>query len=88
MVTGSVEENYATFFEKITSLNGKHGPFDVLLCTGNFFSKETSDSDINDLLLGKVKGKKIDQYYFYNMHIYVYLHCFDTSIYINIYTYF
>ncbi|CAO3652568.1 unnamed protein product [Cunninghamella blakesleeana] len=55
LVTGLVEGNYVTFFEKIASLNDKHGPFDVLLCTGNFFSKETTDSDISDLLLGKVK---------------------------------
>ncbi|KAI8811766.1 CwfJ C-terminus 1-domain-containing protein-like protein [Cladochytrium replicatum] len=37
LVTGAVRGNYKAFFAKITSIHAKHGPFELLLCTGDFF---------------------------------------------------
>jgi hypothetical protein len=56
LVTGSVEGHFTDFFDKIASTNEKYGPFDMLLCTGNFFATDTP-STTDDLIHGKVKGK-------------------------------
>lgn len=59
LVSGSVEGQFSDFFEKIAATNSKHGPFDVLLCTGNFFATDAaSSSSLDDLVSGKVTGNK------------------------------
>lgn len=35
-------------------MNDKHGPFDILFCTGNFFGRETPMETIDDLLENKL----------------------------------
>ncbi|KAI8811307.1 CwfJ C-terminus 1-domain-containing protein-like protein [Cladochytrium replicatum] len=37
LVTGAVRGNYKAFFSKVASIHAKHGPFELLLCTGDFF---------------------------------------------------
>lgn len=51
-------------FTKVKSIDAKHGKFDFVLCTGDFFGppKATSDAmDVEDetvqLLNGKIEGK-------------------------------
>lgn len=39
LVCGDVKGNFKTLFTKIDGINKKSGPFDFLLCVGNFFSK-------------------------------------------------
>lgn len=40
LVCGDVEGNFKFFFSKVEAINKKNGPFDFLLCIGNFFGKE------------------------------------------------
>ncbi|KAG0171603.1 hypothetical protein DFQ29_008756 [Apophysomyces sp. BC1021] len=54
LVTGSVHGKFSEFFAKAQSIHEKHGPFDALLCTGDFFGKDSSESEINDLVNGKI----------------------------------
>jgi hypothetical protein len=58
LVSGSVEGQFSDFFEKIATTNSKHGPFDILLCTGNFFATDSASSSFDDLVSGKVTGNK------------------------------
>ncbi|KAI8373000.1 CwfJ C-terminus 1-domain-containing protein-like protein [Radiomyces spectabilis] len=53
LVTGSVNGRFTELFDKAKTINNKYGPFDVLLCTGNFFN-ETSDIETNALLQGVI----------------------------------
>lgn len=42
---------------KVATINSKHGPFDILFCTGNFFDKETSQELIDEILENKLDCK-------------------------------
>jgi len=48
-------------FTKLKALDAKHGKFDFVLCTGDFFGlvKETytDDDEVSRLLDGKLEGK-------------------------------
>ncbi|KAF9161485.1 hypothetical protein DFQ26_004506 [Actinomortierella ambigua] len=53
LAVGSANGDLATLVSKVTTIHSKHGPFDMLFCTGNFFGTETSDELVSDLLAGK-----------------------------------
>ncbi|KAG0242454.1 hypothetical protein BGW41_004183 [Actinomortierella wolfii] len=53
LAVGSANGDLATLVAKVTTIHSKHGPFDMLFCTGNFFGTETSDELVRDLLAGK-----------------------------------
>ena len=55
-MTGSTNGKFADMFNKVKTIHEKYGPFDVHLCTGNFFAPETEESTINDLLSNKIDG--------------------------------
>lgn len=40
LTCGSVNGNFSKFFKKISSIQKKNGPFEMVLCCGNFFSDE------------------------------------------------
>ena len=43
LISGDVEGRFKSFFSKIDIINKKNGPFEFLLCTGNFFGKKNSE---------------------------------------------
>ena len=55
-MVGSANGKFTELFSKVKSINAKHGPFDVLLCTGNFFGKEVTNSDLEKLLNNEIEG--------------------------------
>ncbi|CAO3688330.1 unnamed protein product [Umbelopsis ramanniana] len=55
LVVGSANGKFTELFSKVKSMNAKHGPFDVLLCTGNFFGKEVTNSDLEKLLNNEIE---------------------------------
>jgi len=40
LVCGSVDGKFSKFFKKVSSLNKKNGPFEMVICTGNFFTNQ------------------------------------------------
>jgi len=46
-------------FAKAKQIHEKYGPFDVHLCTGNFFGPDTSDEDIQELISDKIDGRNL-----------------------------
>ncbi|GFU28835.1 CWF19-like protein 1 [Nephila pilipes] len=52
LVCGDVEGNFKTLFTKIGTLHQKKGPFEYLLCVGNFFG--SSDDEWKDIKAGKI----------------------------------
>lgn len=57
LVTGSTNGKFKDLFTKAKQIHEKYGPFDVHLCTGNFFSSETTEEDIQELISDKIEGK-------------------------------
>ncbi|EAU88727.2 nuclear protein [Coprinopsis cinerea okayama7 len=45
LTVGSAVGSISQLFAKVRGINAKHGPFDLLLCTGDFFGPVTSDED-------------------------------------------
>ncbi|PVU90812.1 hypothetical protein BB559_004422 [Furculomyces boomerangus] len=54
LAVGSVNGKFQSFFEKITKINQKNGPFDVLLVTGEFFG-DSEDIEVKNLVSGNIK---------------------------------
>ena len=40
LVAGSVKGQYEKFFKRVSDVNRKAGPFDLLLCVGDFFGDD------------------------------------------------
>lgn len=59
LVTGSTNGKFKDLFTKAKQIHEKYGPFDVHLCTGNFFGPDTSEEDIQELISDKIDGKKL-----------------------------
>ncbi|KAJ1922316.1 hypothetical protein H4219_000178 [Mycoemilia scoparia] len=56
LVTGSVNGAIGEFFRKIDKLNGKNGPFDLLLIAGDLFDESGDDTEeVKELLGGSIK---------------------------------
>ncbi|GBN36586.1 CWF19-like protein 1 [Araneus ventricosus] len=51
LVCGDVEGHFKTLFAKVGTLHQKKGPFEYLLCVGNFFG--TNDDEWKDVKTGK-----------------------------------
>lgn len=45
LICGDVNGNFNSLFSRVESIDKKSGPFDVLLCTGNFFGDDNSQLD-------------------------------------------
>lgn len=45
MVCGDVEGRFNTLFNRVETINSKSGPFEMLLCVGNFFGINNSQFD-------------------------------------------
>ncbi|XP_032680222.1 CWF19-like protein 1 [Odontomachus brunneus] len=43
LICGDVEGNFNFLFSKVDAINKKSGPFDFLLCVGNFFGKDNTE---------------------------------------------
>ncbi|XP_070515597.1 CWF19-like protein 1 isoform X2 [Cardiocondyla obscurior] len=43
LLCGDVEGNFKFLFSKVNAINKKSGPFDFLLCVGNFFGEDNSE---------------------------------------------
>ncbi|KAJ3039402.1 hypothetical protein HDV00_012278 [Rhizophlyctis rosea] len=54
LVTGSFNGQLKQGLAKVASFNKKAGPFDMLLCTGDFFGKASSE-DVDALVGGRLK---------------------------------
>ncbi|KAJ3015677.1 hypothetical protein HKX48_004433 [Thoreauomyces humboldtii] len=55
LAVGSLNGNFKLAFTKIAALNAKHGPFDMLLCAGDFFGPQGHlDADVEALLAGNI----------------------------------
>ncbi|KAJ3056074.1 hypothetical protein HK097_008202 [Rhizophlyctis rosea] len=54
LTVGSLNGRFKEALTKIAGINKKHGPFDLLLCTGDFFGPTVTD-DIQALLTGQIK---------------------------------
>lgn len=58
-MTGSVNGQFRQVFDKIKTIHEKYGPFDVLLCVGDFFGQDLTDSQLQDLLSDRIDSKLI-----------------------------
>ncbi|XP_026320616.1 CWF19-like protein 1 [Hyposmocoma kahamanoa] len=45
LICGDVNGNFNSLFSRVETINKKSGPFDVLLCVGNFFGDDNSQLD-------------------------------------------
>ncbi|KAF9547374.1 GPI inositol deacylase [Mortierella hygrophila] len=54
LVVGSANGDLRNLCAKVGTMQAKHGPFDILFCTGNFFSPETPIEVIDELLENKL----------------------------------
>ncbi|KAG0050731.1 hypothetical protein BGZ83_004478 [Gryganskiella cystojenkinii] len=54
LVVGSANGDLKNLCAKVGTINSKHGPFDILFCTGNFFAKETPIETIDELMENKL----------------------------------
>jgi hypothetical protein len=54
LVTGSTNGKFKELFTKAKQIHEKYGPFDVHLCTGNFFAEDTSEEVIQELISDKI----------------------------------
>jgi hypothetical protein len=53
-VVGSANGDLRNLCAKVGTMQAKHGPFDILFCTGNFFAQETPIEVIDELLENKL----------------------------------
>ncbi|KAK3847338.1 MAG: CwfJ C-terminus 1-domain-containing protein-like protein [Linnemannia gamsii] len=54
LVVGSANGDLRNLCAKVGTMQAKHGPFDILFCTGNFFAQETPIEVIDELLEDKL----------------------------------
>ncbi len=54
LVAGDVEGQYDALFSRVQTINKKSGPFDMLLCVGDFFSHD--ESLLEDYKISEKKG--------------------------------
>ncbi|KAL8597581.1 hypothetical protein ACOMHN_001512 [Nucella lapillus] len=72
MVSGDVEGNITQLYTRFNKANKKTGPFDLLLCAGDFFGRDSTDWDqyksgklkapVSTLILGPCKPELSDYY--------------------------
>ncbi|KAL1916272.1 uncharacterized protein VTP21DRAFT_5889 [Calcarisporiella thermophila] len=55
LAVGSANGKIREYFNKISTINSKHGPFDMLLCVGDLFAANQDDEIISDLVNGKIE---------------------------------
>lgn len=72
LIAGDVEGNFKLLFARVDAINKKNGPFDFLLCVGNFFGEDNGDLDAYKLgtrtiavptyIIGPTKEEDIKHY--------------------------
>lgn len=55
MVVGDVRGRFKQLFQRVENINKKSGPFEILLCVGDFFSE---DAKQNEELIAYKNGHK------------------------------
>lgn len=55
LICGDVNGKFKTLFSRAANINKKSGPFDFLLCVGNFFG--SSEQDWEPYKNGSIPGK-------------------------------
>lgn len=45
LVSGDVEGKFSQLFSRVSAVNKKNGPFEMLLCVGNFFGEDNTEWD-------------------------------------------
>lgn len=55
LICGDVEGRFITLFNRVDSINKKAGPFDLLLCVGNFFGVNNKEFDTYKIGIKKVE---------------------------------
>jgi len=43
LACGSIDGKYEKFFKKVSNLQKKNGPFEMIICTGDFFNEEEKE---------------------------------------------
>lgn len=57
LVAGDVEGQYDALFNRVNTINKKSGPFDMLLCVGDFFSSDpASEEQLEAYKIAEKKG--------------------------------
>jgi len=59
LTVGSAVGSIRELFTKVKAIDAKHGKFDLLLCTGDFFgpvAESTPDDEVSQLLAGQLEG--------------------------------
>jgi len=56
LACGSIDGKYEKFFKKVSNLQKKNGPFEMIICTGDFFNEEEKEK-WNEF---KAKSKLVD----------------------------
>ncbi|KAI0273461.1 hypothetical protein BC834DRAFT_209584 [Gloeopeniophorella convolvens] len=59
LTVGSALGSIRALFDKIQAIHKKHGPFDLVLCVGDFFGPTSEGGDAGDagkLLQGELQG--------------------------------
>ncbi|KAG8968145.1 hypothetical protein FRC03_008498 [Tulasnella sp. 419] len=54
LTVGSALGSFKSLFTKVTAINSKHGPFEFLLCAGDFFGENQEEKELEDLLEGRI----------------------------------
>lgn len=60
LAVGSALGSINNLFSKVKAINAKHGPFELLLCTGDFFGPPgaaNESEEVDALLNGKLEGE-------------------------------
>ncbi len=65
MVAGDVEGQYDALFNRVNTINKKSGPFDMLLCVGDFFSADpSSEAQLESYKIAEKKGYYKQKHYY------------------------
>ena len=59
LACGDVKGKFSSFFKKIKSVNAKNGPFEMIICVGDFFGNPDKLSDEDSQLWKEVKIGKV-----------------------------
>jgi hypothetical protein len=61
LVLGSAMGCISALFDKILSINKKHGPFNLVLCVGDFFGPINNAGEVGKLLGGELHGTSLSR---------------------------
>ena len=59
LTVGAVLGSFSSLFTKVKAIDAKHGRFELLLCTGDFFGPAGDEGELLLLLEGALDGEPI-----------------------------